>query len=117
MTQYATFTEENDNEGETWRFYIPFDRNEGALARLYTLVERHRAAAEDEWQAPYSLSLDPIDESVVNDRLSLADDTDYMPAHNKLEGRLDFPEFDAGNPYWFDDTFYKGKIEDHMVGV
>ncbi len=104
MTTYATFTEDNDWEGETWRFYIPTEGNEVALQTLADLVEQ----AE-----PYALDLAPLSEPIVDDRVErLADDTGYLAAHNKLAGTLTVPEGDADGLF---DTLYKGGTRDLMV--
>jgi hypothetical protein len=101
VTTYATFIEDNEWEGETWRFYIPTDGNEVALQTLADLVE------QDE---PYRLDLTPIDETTVDDRVeNLADDTDYLAAHTKLTGTLTVPEVDREDLL---DALYKGGIAD-----
>lgn len=105
MTTYATFTEDNEWEGEVWRFYIPIEGNEVALNQLANLVEQAEA---------YGLSLTPLNEATVDDRVAQPDDTDYLAAHTKLTGRLDLTRV-IGKPA--DDVFdviYKGGIRDLM---
>ena len=112
---YVTFTEDNDYEGETWRFYIPIEGNEKALAELDEGLKE--AAGEDPYdEFPYHLDDNPIPEAQVDYLVgNLADDTGYMPAFNKLAGQLLLPVgLDWSSEDNFDDHLYKGGIKDWM---
>lgn len=109
--EYATFTEDNEWEGETWRFYIPVEGNETALTELRALV--------DQTDESYHLNLVPIPERDVDARVAAPDDNGYMHGHNKLSGRLLVPSLDSLRATlgenWADEAFYKGGIKDWMV--
>lgn len=96
MLEYLKLTEVNDWEGETWHFYIPTKGNDSALSEL-----RGRLDGEE-----YSLSETVFKEYEVDTLVRDGGDTDYMPAHIKLFGRL-ATEIDPG-------SLYKGGIVDHM---
>jgi hypothetical protein len=111
---YAVLTEHCEWEGETWRFYIPLAGNEDSLAGLLGAVRRLNARfpSDDE---PFELDLTPISEGEVDTLVEHGGDTDYMAAHNKLEGRLVIPpaaltELAGGSV----DPLYKGRITDMM---
>lgn len=117
MTSYVTLIEHNEHEGETWRFYIPWEGNEDAIGDLETALSVFTVA----WQSgsdadppPFELVLDPLDATEV-DTLVKSSDIGYMHDHNMLEGRLvlDAGHLEAlaeGDP----DPLYKGRIRDHM---
>lgn len=109
MTDYATFTEHNQWEGEAWRFYIPIEGNQDALKRLADATER--GDLDNAYDA-FDLDLTPLPEAHVDRRVTdLADDTSYMPAHTKLAGRLILPD---DRDLEFDDL-YKGAIAEMVV--
>lgn len=111
MMMYAQFTELNEWENENWHFWIPIDGNEEELQKLLRLL-----TAADPDSDTYSLKLTPVPEQIV-DWLTekLADDTAYMPSHNKLTGKLTVPDYDPGLvDFGEDDPFYKGGIEKFM---
>lgn len=100
MTTYATFTEDNEWEGETWRFYIPVEGNEASLQMLADRTMQMEG---------YGVDLTPLDEATVDARVAAPDDTDYMAAHNKLAGTLSIPTADDTDLL---DVIYKGGIAD-----
>lgn len=113
MTDYVTLTEDCEYEGETWRFYIPVEGNADALSKLAEAL----ASFADQGPEAFTLDLTPIPESEVDVLVKHGGDTDYMPAHNKLVGRLVIPDdvlaqLAAGD----EESLYKGDIDDFMVG-
>jgi hypothetical protein len=109
MTTYATFTENNQWEGETWRFHIPIEGNEQSLNRLLAALTSGVGPAQP---ASYRLSLEPVDEATVDDRVALGGG-DYMHEDNKLSGRLVLPD-DLLGAIVNDDLLYKGGVKDLM---
>jgi hypothetical protein len=98
MTLYVTLVEDNDWEGETWRFYLPLEGNDGELRKLKRLID-------DAGDESYTLDLSPIKEEIVDARVkNLSDDTSYMAAHKKFEGTFKCPPSV--------DDLYKGGIKD-----
>lgn len=106
MTTYATFTENCDWEGETWRFYIPVEGNEEALAAL-----RKRVTVDDDDQV-YTLGTVPLTEAEVDVRVAGPDDCDYLPAHTKLAGTLNLEVIEGKDDGDLFDVLYKGGIKD-----
>lgn len=109
MTAYAKFTENNDHEGETWRFWIPISGNRAALEHLDSAI-----GGSDE----YGLDLAPVPEAEVDALVKHTGDG-YMAYDNKLAGVLTLTAEtiariedadDEGN-----DPLYKGGIKDFLV--
>jgi len=118
VTSYVTLIERNEWEGETWRFYIPFEGNEKAIGDLETALSAFTAAWEADGAVddpPYELVLDPLDSAEVDTLVKHADDDGYMFDHNMLEGQMVLPadvlEALAGGDL---DPLYKGRIRDYM---
>lgn len=110
MTNYAKFTENNDHEGESWRFWIPIEGNEDALQRLRSALD---AADSDE---EFELDLTPAPEVEV-DALVKHTGFGWTAYDSKLEGVLTLPddvmaEIENGAA---DEHLYKGGIKDLMV--
>jgi hypothetical protein len=114
---FVKFTEYNDNEGETWNFWLQYEGNEKELKRLNDIVELNNAAGFDK---QYSLDMTTFSEEEV-DILVKHTDSGYMNYQNKIEGVLSVPEFnddlfdyedeiDDEVFEWCDNNFYKGKI-------
>lgn len=106
---YAKFTEHNDWEGETWRFYIPIEGNEAALHELEQAISANSGSS-------YELDTGPFTESVVDALVEHgADDCEYMPAHTKLVGLLRLPpELRAAMSDPESNPLYKGGIGEFM---
>lgn len=106
--EYVKLTEHNEWEGETWHFYIPIAGNEDAIDMLQVALE---GIDRDQFQ----LVAAPISENDVDLLVKHGGDTDYMAAHNKLEGRLVLTEEILAPLGTGDlDPLYKGRITDHM---
>lgn len=97
--RFLDFTEINDHEGETWRFWLQVDGNEEALEKLRGLIVT--ADIGDE----YTLATEPVDESTV-DSLVKYGRSGYRPFETKVTGVFTCPD-DLGE--WGDDL-YKGRI-------
>lgn len=86
---YVCLTENNDWEGEVWRFYIPVEGNEAAIEKLRAIIESAveeagpNPSADDE--IPYSVSIRTYTEAEVD---LLCEDVEdgYFASHNKTEG-------------------------------
>lgn len=110
--EYVKLTEHNEWEGETWHFYIPLDGNKDTLDRLADALSILAGADEE---PEFELELAPMTETEVDTLVRHGGDTDYMAAHNKLEGRLVLPDGALDTLRLGDvDPLYKGRICDHM---
>jgi len=103
---FVHLVEENEWEGETWRFWLQTNGNGPALERLAAYLERTRPASE-----PYTM--DPLEKAIGEADVDLlvryADDDGYMASEIKVTGTLTLPEnLDALQP---DDLLYKGQIK------
>lgn len=110
-SMYVTLTENCNWEGETWRFYIPLEGNQDALARLETALE---SFAEEEPET-FELDLTPVPETEVDILVKHGGDATYMDSHNKLVGLLVIPDPKlaelAGGAL---EPLYKGEIREYM---
>ena len=108
--KFVKFTENNDNEGESWNFWLQLDENQNELNRLQMLVSRFDPNRES-----YEINMLPVDESEV-DVLVKHTGQGYMDYENKVIGYLTLPEVDENldedSGYdWLLNNFYKGDIE------
>jgi len=104
---YYKFTEHNDNEGETWHFFIPVEDNKEDIQNLKTFLE---GLLEKEYEISDKIFTD--DEVEI-----LCDNTDsgYMDFNNQLFGKLVLPKLEMHKDgYIEDDPLYKGGIENFM---
>lgn len=105
---FVSFIENNDNEGESWRFWLQYDGNKKAIDNLFTLFNTF----DDDWmEESYTLDLTPVPEEEVDILVKHTDDG-YMPYENKVVGKLDFPEPEDSES--FNDMLYKGGIQDYF---
>jgi len=105
---YYRFTEHNDNEGETWHFYIPVEGNEETIKNLKIFLEENNL--EDEYEISNKVFTD-------NETEVLCDNTDsgYMDFNNQLFGKLILPKLEMHKDgYIEDDPLYKGGIAELM---
>lgn len=114
-TNYLRFTEINEHEGETWRFYIPVEGNQDAIDRLSRVLEAH------DLTETFKFNATPAPESVVDTIVAEAledyeENGGYRPARVELEGRLVLPD-QLEEAEYIDvvNLLYKGGIEDLMV--
>ncbi len=114
---FVKFTEHNDNEGESWNFWLQLDGNEDALARLKSIVDLQNDAGYDE---EYTLDMTSVPENEV-DILVKHSDSGYMNYENKSVGKLTVPAFDdklfeyqdeidQAVFDWTGDNLYKGRV-------
>ena len=112
---FVRFRESNDNEGESWNFWLQLDGNEAELQKLQDALDNN------DLEDAYSLNMTAVPESEV-DILVKHSDSGYMTYENKVTGKFKMPEpkldgdglianYEDANEYYFD-TFYKGGIED-----
>lgn len=104
MTRFVRFVENNDHEGEEWRFWLQVNGNEKELKRLRKILFA---------TMPSNYTIDDLSDAVpeshVDTMVSFAFGG-YMDSDHKCTGRLELPLDDAfGN---LDDLFYKGQIMD-----
>lgn len=116
MTTYRRFIETNDNEGETWNFWLQVDGNITALAILGDHLDMLYEDFEEWDECPFVLEDDQLEGHEV-DLLIRFGDSGYMDQHNKVEGSLMLPkdfgfaDFEAVTKY-----LYKGGIRNFLQG-
>lgn len=98
---FITLIENNDNEGETWRFYLQLTGNEIAIDNLKDLI------TGDEWVAESFEFGEVIPESEVN-VLVKHTNSGYMDYENKVVGRLEYEQ--PQDSEQLTDMLYKGGI-------
>ncbi len=118
--KYVRFTERNDWEGETWRFYIPIKGNEATIEDLKEQLAKIEAFSLDKYGSGCDLEVeDETFDAKTVEALIKHSDTGYMPSHNKLKGKLVLPPFPKGaiteESYQnYVALFYKGDIDKLM---
>jgi hypothetical protein len=110
--KFVKLTEENEWEGETWRFWLQVDGNEDALLRLHVALDALAALYRDgEPGSPFVLdSIDHAkDESYVDVLIEQADEEEggYMASDHKVTGVLRVPDWPAP-------TDFGGRIEQDL---
>jgi hypothetical protein len=108
MSEYVQFTEVNENEGETWHFWLQVNSNNAELGKLRGLLAAVQENAEED--AVYVLTENVEPESVVDKLVRYADEG-YMPSHIKVSGVFTCPE-SLGE---YGDGLYKGRIADYFT--
>lgn len=115
MLTFIKFTEENDNEGETWNYYIQYDGNEVALERLGQIIDL------DCGDSPYSIDLSRRFTEKEVDLLVENCGGNYMDDEQKFVGVLTLPkEPENKDDDWawqYLDKFYKGQISNYIGKV
>lgn len=110
MTEFVEFFEDNEHEGETWRFWLQLDGNLAELRRLERAIIEVSSAHS--YGCDYELDLDtPVSEHDV-DVLVSRSRRGYMKYETKVVGRLKLPDdlvqqSDYGPTL---DSLYKGEI-------
>jgi hypothetical protein len=117
MMKFIPFVEENEWEGETWRFWLQVDGNEAELEKLRAVLAEIEALYDDsEPGAPFTLGPANTlhDEDFVNKVCDLADEDEggYMAAHQKVTGVLTVPDWPAPEDFGSraEQDLYKGGI-------
>jgi cobyrinic acid a,c-diamide synthase len=111
-TRYLEFTEKNEHEGETWRYWLQVAGNEEELDKLREFVD----SEQEKGDFPYTLGEGTVPPDEV---FALVKHTmcGYTYFENVCVGTFTMPEvvpFDPdndGEPN-DDDPFYKGGIKD-----
>lgn len=114
--KFVKFTENNDNEGESWNFWLQLDGNEAQLKELQSWL----GTFDDDGES-YELNMTPVDESEV-DIVVKHTDQGYMDYNNKVTGVFTCPQpegdvanYEADEGWDFlSDNFYKGRIARHF---
>lgn len=106
--EFVDFTETNEAEGETWRFWLQWDGNQKELAALHALL----GTDEDEENPEYELVLTPVSEDQV-DTLVEYSQSGYMGFEQKIVGTFTCPE-SLGD---YQRDLYKGGIRDFFVAT
>ncbi len=102
-TQFYRFTENNDNEGETWDFYFPMTEEEAK--HFYGVFIQAETEVND---FPYSFEHDDILSEKEIDVLVKHSRSGYMAYHNKcLKTIKPILELTVDD-FLEDDIFYKG---------
>jgi len=109
--QFIQFTEVNDNEGETWSFWLQYDGNQQAIDDFRDLLDEAEEHADDD-EFPYTLTHNIEPESVVDKLVEYADEG-YMASHNKVMGVFTCPDTLGEDA----DYLYKGGITKHFTAV
>lgn len=112
--KFVKFRENNENEGESWNFWLQLDNNQNELNRLQMFVSRFDPNREG-----FEINMLPVDESEV-DVLVKHSDSGWMSYENKVTGYLTLPEVDENLDEdsgfdWLMNNFYKGGIEDFFT--
>lgn len=110
--KFVPFTEENDWEGETWRFWLQLTGNETEIEKLANLLIKQSTGEDGEQQEiGYSLDLsDVLEESQVQLLVDHAAGTSYLTSENKVTGTFTCPDEPDETADPDDDPFYKGRI-------
>jgi hypothetical protein len=98
--KFVPFIENNDHEGETWRFWLQQDHNEYQLEVLQGILGDNEEFSLDITGA--------VDESIVDTLIEYSQEG-YMPLENKVTGKFKAPKLAEGE--FPSDHFYKGNIE------
>lgn len=98
-THYC-FTENNDQEGEIWHFFMPIEGNEKDVAKVERLLE-------DNPDGPYSIEEAEYSQQTINEICISGGESGYMPQYNLVVGFKKLPR----NVDWeIDDPFYKAGL-------
>jgi hypothetical protein len=115
--RFVKLTEENEWEGETWRFWLQVDGNEDELVRLRGALDAVAQIYDGgEPGSPFTLDVlsNAKDESYVDVLIEQADEDDdgYMAADHKVTGTLTVPDWPAPADFGskIEQDLYKGGI-------
>lgn len=103
MSTYISLIEQNEHEGETWRFWIRVEGNEEALNKLGVSLEYF--GLDDLYMLDETLPEAEVDALVKNTM------SGYMAFESKLDGKLTVSDDLAGFEA-LSDALYKGGISD-----
>jgi hypothetical protein len=86
---FVRLREYNDNEGESWNWWLQVTGNEAALDQLAELL----AASQPEDDPWYELRQDDTEPEPVVDKLVEYAETGYYASHTKVTGVFTCPSF------------------------
>lgn len=116
MTTYRRFIETNENEGETWNFWLRVDGNMTAMAVLGNHLDGIYEDFEEWDECPFVLEDDDLEGHEV-DLLVRYGDSGYMDQHNRVDGLLQLPaDFAEADSEAVTKYLYKGGIRDFFKG-
>lgn len=107
MTEELLFVrlrERNENEGETYDYWLQVNGNEDALAELAEVLD-------DDFFEDTNLRLEPQRPEHEVDLLVEETQSGYMDLTQKFTGRLEWPHAQMSMEDW-SEAIYKGSIED-----
>jgi hypothetical protein len=107
---FVKFTENNDNEGESWNFWLQLEDNEDQLKQLDSWL-----GTFDEDGESYELDMKTILSEKEVDTLVEHGGQGYMNNNNKITGKFTCPQPNEAEQEdgweWLNDKFYKGDID------
>jgi len=111
--KFVRFNETNDNEGETWTFWLQANGNEDQLDKLWNLLidAAKNPDDEDEEDEDFAYDLSDRNEMTLSEYdvdvlVKHAAGEGYMAAHHKVVGKFTCPDSLGDGA----DDLYKGKI-------
>lgn len=108
---FVRFHETNDNEGESWNWWLQSTGNQQELAKLAELLATDKNRFEDDgW---FTLHLDEVEPRTVVDKLVQYAEDGYFSSHSVVTGTFTCPEYLDENR----DDLYKGGIRDFFTTV
>jgi hypothetical protein len=113
MTDFVHLVEVNDNEGETWTWWLQLDGNNEQLDRLATLLASCAADVDDLDDLPFALHLDDVEPETIVDKLVQYAESGYFSSHNKVVGAFTCPD----SLGYYADALYKGRIRDFFTAL
>jgi arylamine N-acetyltransferase len=104
--------ENNEWEGETWRFWLQRNGNEEALDQLADVLESYPLLSETfTLDLEHEKTEDQVDELVQQAIEDYEQDGGYTYEHNKITGTLVWPTEEKSMENWTQDL-NKGSIKD-----
>lgn len=111
--KFVKFTERNDNEGETWFFFLPVNNDEEHAH--YKVFSK---AIELDEEETYSIELENLVSENEVDILVKHSPEGYMDTFNKIEGRMKQTEFkDICERLSNEDSFEEAMDELYKGGI
>lgn len=115
--KFVKFRENNDNEGESWNYWLQYNGNENELQKLKDYIDVNK----DYFDVSYVLDMTPVSQYEV-DVLVKHSDSGYNQYENRITGTYKFTEpeekdlefYENTNEYFFE-RWYKGGIKDSFT--
>lgn len=107
--QFGRLIEDNDNEGESWTWWLQLDGNEDELTKFAKLLDAAEVGADEVgYEFSYHLVISEWEPESVVDKLVYYAEGGYYDSHNKVVGEFTCPA--SLGDYATD--LYKGAIRD-----